>query len=153
MQFWSNLLGFLIGFHWVPSIHASTNMIPTSFAGRCRRSLSVEHFRCMHLQGASFCHAAWNGCGTSSGKMTIFLTSAVLAHVDTVLLLLKCCSSLIFFTLRQVIRFRFPSRYGRIFFDDSGLTSSHASTPLSGALQGQETEASGPWAFHRPGFV
>ena len=58
IQFRSNLLGLLIRFRWVPSIHASTNMIPTSFVSRCRRSVSVEHFRCMHLQGASFRQAA-----------------------------------------------------------------------------------------------
>ena len=40
-QFWSNLLGLLIGFHRVPSIHASTNVIPTGFVSRCRRSLSI----------------------------------------------------------------------------------------------------------------
>ena len=41
IQFWSNLLGLLIGFHWVPSIHASTNVIPTGFVSRCRWSLSI----------------------------------------------------------------------------------------------------------------
>ena len=60
IQFWSNLLGLLIGFHWVSSTHASTNVIPTGFVSGCRRLLSIEHFRCMHLQGASFCRAAWN---------------------------------------------------------------------------------------------
>ena len=39
-QFWSNLLGLLIGCHWVPSIHASTNVIPTCFVS-CRWSLSI----------------------------------------------------------------------------------------------------------------
>ena len=42
IQFWSNLLGLLIGFHWVPSIHASTNVIPTHFVSRCRWSLSIS---------------------------------------------------------------------------------------------------------------
>ena len=41
IQFWSNLLGLLIGFHRVPSIHASTNVIPTGFVSRCRWSLSI----------------------------------------------------------------------------------------------------------------
>ena len=41
IPFWSNLLGLLIGFHWVPSIHASTNVIPTGFVSRCRWSLSI----------------------------------------------------------------------------------------------------------------
>ena len=40
-QFWSNLLGLLIGCHWVPSIHASTNVIPTCFVSRCRWPLSI----------------------------------------------------------------------------------------------------------------
>ena len=110
IQFWSNLLGLLIGFHRVPSIHASTNVIPTGFVSRCRWSLSIW----------SICDAC--ACRVQASvrllkmlrhiisKVKSLLTSAVLALFSSwsavlpwlfesllfFLDFLECCSSLTF---------------------------------------------------------
>ena len=91
IQFWSNLLGLLIGFPWVPSIHASTNMIPTHFVSRCRWSLSISSICDDALAGCKLLSGCLKCCGTSSVKWRFFLIGAVLALSSTVRLL-KCCS-------------------------------------------------------------
>ena len=90
IQFWSNLLGLLIGFHWVPSIHALTNVIPTGFVSRCRRSLSI-----WSISDACTCRVQ---ASVRLLKMLRHIISKVKIFSDWcsvgTVLLLKCCSSL-----------------------------------------------------------
>ena len=145
IQFWSNLLGFWLVFHRVPSIHASTNVIPTGFVSRFRWSMHA-------LAGCKLLSGCLKCCGTSSVKWRCLLTSAVLALFSSWSAVLPWLFESLNFSWTSwsaVLPWLFgtatsysSSISGQIFFK-LGLTSSDATTPLSGA-QGEETEADLP---------
>ena len=127
IQFWSNLLGLLIGFHRVPSIHASTNVIPTGFVSRCRWSLSIWNISdactcrvqasvrllkiLRHIISKVNIFSDWCSVGTVLDcpplEVLLFLASLslwIFPGLPGVLFFLD------FLGLLQVIRLRFPGR-------------------------------------------
>ena len=154
IQFWSNLLGLLIGFHWVPSIHASTNVIPTGFVSRCRWSLSIwsisDACTCRvqasvrllkmprHIISRVKIFSDW--CSVGTVLLLMCCSSLPLWVFGFLLESLECCSSLTFWDCYKLFVFDFRPDLFRWL----GLTSSDATTPLLG-VQGEETASK--WAM------
>ena len=153
IQFWSNLLGLLIGFHWVPSIHASTNVIPTGFVSRCRWSLSiwsisdacacrvqasVRLFKMLrHIISKVKIFSDWCSVGTvlDCPPLEVLLLNLPLWVFGFFLESLECCSSQRF-----------------------GITTSYSSSRPQmlqrrfWAFKVRRRRQSGPWAWHGQGL-
>ena len=161
IQFWSNLLGLLTGFHRVPSIHASTNVIPTGFVSRCRWSLSIwsisDACACRvqasvrllkmlrHIISKVKIFSDW--CSVGTVLLLKCCSSLALWVFDFFLDFLECCSSLTFWDCYKLFVFDFRANLFRWL----GLTSSDATTPLSLKVRRRRRE-SGPLAWHRQGL-
>ena len=150
IQFWSNLLGLLIGFHRVPSIQLMwfQRVSSVDVGGRCLYRAFAMHA----LAGCKLLSGCLKCCGTSSVKWRFFLIGAVLALFSSWSAVLPWLFESLNFSWTSwsaVLPWLFgtatsysSSISGQIFFK-LGLTSSDATTPLSGA-QGEETEADLP---------
>ena len=139
LDFW-----LLLGCHWVPSVHASVNVyinvIPTSFVSRLRRSsLPIGYLQC--------------DCRVQVSVRLLKMLRRIVCKVKIFLAIAMLVTSSWSDALPWLFEF-FQYSTPKIFpsaslFDDSGLTTSDAATPLSGT-QGEEINASSsPWAWRR----
>ena len=154
IQFLPNLLRLLIGFHWVPSIHASTNVIPTHFVSRCRWSLSIW----------SICDACT--CRVQASVRLLKMLRHIISKVKTfsdwcsVGTVLDCPPLEVLLFLASLSLWIFPGLPGVLFLIwRFGITTSYSSSHPQ-MLQRRfwafkvrrQRRQSGPWAWHRQGF-